>query len=148
MRYSHTQSSRYVLIGFVALALAFAVAMLGDETTMVAAFGLGAFLVLLGLLLANFSRLSVSVQADAIHLHFGRGWPRKEIALADIAAAGIVRNKWWFGFGIRHTPHGWLYDVWGLDAVQLDFVSGKSFRIGTDEPDELMAAIRASLPAR
>ncbi len=146
--YSHTQSTLNVIVGFVVLVLVFLVAMLGDETTTAGAFGLGAFLVVVGLLLANFSRLSVSIEGDTIHLRFGRGWPHKEIALADVATADIVRNKWWFGFGIRYTPHGWLYNVWGLDAVQLDFTSGKSFRIGTDEPDELMAAIKASLPSR
>ena len=34
-----------------------------------------------------------------------------------------------------------MYDIWGLDAVELDLQSGKKFRIGTDEPDALIAAL-------
>jgi len=36
---------------------------------------------------------------------------------------------------------GWMYNVWGLDAVELNLTSGKVFRIGTDEPAELLAAV-------
>jgi hypothetical protein len=34
-----------------------------------------------------------------------------------------------------------MYNVWGLDAVELELQSGKKFRIGTDEPAELLAIL-------
>jgi len=55
-----------------------------------------------------------------------------------------VRNKWWYGLGIRLTPHGWLYNVSGLDAIEIVRRSGKTFRVGTDEPKALAAALRAA----
>jgi hypothetical protein len=145
VRYQHTQSNRYVVSVFVVVALAFAVALLGSEVSVLGALGLGAFLVIVGLVLANFSQLTVTVDDDGVELHFGWGWPRKHIELADIAVVDTVRNKWWYGFGIRLTPHGWLYNVWGLDAVQLDYHSGTRLRIGTDEPELLVAALRGAL---
>ena len=59
-----------------------------------------------------------------------------------------VRNKWIYGWGIRRLPGGWMYNVWGLDAIELDLVSGKRFRIGTDDPDGLLAAITAVVSPR
>jgi hypothetical protein len=36
-----------------------------------------------------------------------------------------------------------LFNVSGLDAVEVELVDGKRIRIGTDEPQALVAAIRA-----
>ena len=149
MTYEHTQTSRYVFPGFIVFVAVFVVsAAIGSDLTLAAAVGIAVLLVVVGLVVLNFSVLSVAVSGDEVRLHFGRGWPRKTIALANVAAVSTVRNKWWYGFGIRYTPHGWMYNVWGLDAVQLDYTDGASFRIGTDEPDLLVAALRAGIPAR
>jgi hypothetical protein len=40
-----------------------------------------------------------------------------------------------------------MYNVWGLDAVELELTSGKVFRIGTNESDRLHAAISLSKTA-
>lgn len=52
-----------------------------------------------------------------------------------------MRNKWWYGWGIRLTPHGWLYNVSGLDAVELHLTGGRKVRLGTAEPAQLSRAI-------
>ncbi len=52
-----------------------------------------------------------------------------------------VRNSWWYGWGVRKVPGGWMYNVWGYDAIELELASGKVFRIGTDDPDGLLAAL-------
>jgi hypothetical protein len=43
------------------------------------------------------------------------------------------------------TPHGWLFNVAGSEAVELRFDSGTKVRIGSDEPSQLMAAIRSAM---
>jgi hypothetical protein len=53
----------------------------------------------------------------------------------------VVRNRWYYGWGIRITPRGWLYNVSGLDAVELALKNGKCVRIGSDEPHALARAI-------
>jgi hypothetical protein len=42
----------------------------------------------------------------------------------------------------RITPHGWLYNVSGLDAVEIQLCSGKKFRIGTDQSSELTSILQ------
>jgi hypothetical protein len=54
-----------------------------------------------------------------------------------------ARNRWWYGWGIRLTPHGWLYNVWGLDAVEIRRTNGRTLRVGTDDAAPLVEAIRA-----
>lgn len=94
---------------------------------------------------AMLSRLTVSVDTTEVRAVFGTRWPRRTLALGDIVSATPVRNRWYHGWGIRKVANGWMYNVWGLDAVELELTSGKVFRIGTDEPTVLAAAIDARL---
>ena len=48
----------------------------------------------------------------------------------------------------RHTPHGWLYNVSGWEAVEITLPSGKRFRLGTDEPRRLEQVLLAAKPGR
>jgi len=88
-----------------------------------------------------FNRLTVTVAAGKVDAVFRFGWPRRSIDVLDIVAIREVRNRWWFGFGIRWIPNGMMYNVWGLDAVELELKSGRVFRIGTDDGPDLLAAI-------
>ena len=67
------------------------------------------------------------------------------VALETVAAARRVRNRWWHGLGIRKMPQGWMFSLRGLDAVELELSSGKVFRIGTDDPGNLLAALSVQL---
>lgn len=89
--------------------------------------------------------LTVEVNSSLVRLRFGVGLIRKNFRLDEIASCQPVRNKWWWGWGIRLYPGGWLYNVSGLDAVELVLKNGKRFRIGTDEPRRLTDAIQARL---
>ena len=65
------------------------------------------------------------------------------VGATEIVGAEPVRNEWHYGWGIRFTAFGWLFNVSGLDAVELALDSGKRVRIGTDEPRRLAEAVRA-----
>jgi hypothetical protein len=93
-----------------------------------------------------FGRLTVEVDDTSLQASFGWGWPRKSLELSTASTVRIVRNRWWYGFGIRLIPHGSLWNVWGLDAVEFDLATGKVLRIGTDEPEALFAAITRTVP--
>ncbi len=99
------------------------------------------------LLVFLFGTLTTEVGSGRIVLHFGPGLIHRTIALTDVSTARVVRNRWWYGWGIRLTPHGWLWNVSGFDAVELEFVSGRKFRIGTDKSSELLAAIERGIRA-
>ena len=89
-----------------------------------------------------FSSLTVEVTADELTWFFGPGVWRKTIARAEIVGAAVVTNKWWWGWGVHLTPRGWLYNVEGLQAVEVELKDGKTLRIGSDEPEKLARALR------
>jgi hypothetical protein len=71
-----------------------------------------------------FSSLTVEVSGAEFRWYFGPGLWDYRVALSDIADVRTVRNAWLNGFAIRAGP-GWrLYNVSGLDAVELRLKSG------------------------
>jgi len=98
-------------------------------------------IVLLGTTVLFYS-MTVSVTTSELVIRFGPGLIRKRIPLSRIRDARIIRNPWYYGWGIHLTPHGWLYNVSGLSAVEVDYISGGRFRIGTDDPKGLLQAIK------
>lgn len=91
-----------------------------------------------------FSRLTVAVADGEVSATFGLGRPHRAIPLSSVVGAKQVRNSWIQGWGVRSVSDGWMYNVWGLDAVELQLDTGKVFRIGTDDGDRLHAAISLS----
>lgn len=99
------------------------------------------FAVLLYVTLA-FPSLTIEVVPGEARLRFGLIGPRKRIPLAGLRTAEPVRNSWLTGFGIRWFPGGWMWNIWGLSAAELTFEGRRGrFRIGTDRPGELAAAL-------
>jgi len=88
-----------------------------------------------------FSSLTVEVSTTELTWFFGPGFWRKSIARDEIISATPVRNKWWWGWGIHLTPRGWLYNVSGLEAVEIALRNGKTLRIGSDEATALARAL-------
>ena len=86
--------------------------------------------------------LMVSVTPAEVDLTYSFGWPRKRIERATIVSAEPLRIPWWYGAGIRRTPKGWMWSIWGFDTVVLTLSDGKRFLIGTDDPEGLTAALR------
>ena len=135
--YRHTQIG-WVILGVAAAILAFVWSRLPPEAVAAALFPL---LLVAALPLLVFSALTVEVDAEAIRLRFGIGLVRKRIPIGEVKGWREVRNPWYTGWGIRLGPGYVLWNVSGFDAVELDFASGRRFRIGTDEPAELVSAI-------
>jgi len=100
--------------------------------------------VVIALIALFFISLTVSVDEQCVKLSFGIGLISRRIPLERIESASPVRNSWWYGLGIRLTPHGWMWNVHGLDAVELTYTGGRRFRIGTADPQGLSTAIDAA----
>ncbi len=90
----------------------------------------------------GFRTLRVSVTPTEVELAYALGWPRKRIPRADIESAESFRIPWWYGAGVRGTPKGVMWSVWGFDTVLLTLAGGRGFLIGTDDPDGLVTALR------
>jgi hypothetical protein len=137
--YKHRQVGLLILVALgVGVALTAALLALVPGRRGVA----GLALVILLLCLSLFWALTVEVTADKLAVWFGPGVIRKSFRIEDIRDARIVRNRWYYGWGIRLTPHGWMFNVSGYDAVELELADNRKFRIGTDEPEQLLTAIR------
>lgn len=136
--YKHTQIG-WLVIWLMASVIALTVLiMLFDEVAWV---GVTAAAIL-AVCAVLFCTLTVEVNQEAVRLRFGPGPIGKRFAMADIRNARAVKNRWYYGWGIRLSPHGWLFNVSGFDAVELDMANGKKYRVGTDDPEKLLAAIQ------
>jgi hypothetical protein len=82
------------------------------------------------------------VDEQRLSWRFGVGLIRKSVPIKAIQSFRAVRTRWYYGWGIRCTPHGWLYNVAGLSAIDVTLNSGKHVLIGTDEPDALERALQ------
>jgi hypothetical protein len=138
IRYRHRQLGALVLVVGGLSVLLLAVLLYFVEAHPVGI----AVLILLVLCLSLFPTLTVEVTETDILLKFGLGLIRKRFLLSAVRSAKAVRNRWYFGWGIRMLPKGLLYNVSGLDAVELEMMDGSIHRIGTDQPAELLRAIR------
>jgi len=96
---------------------------------------------ILGLATFLFASLTVEIDEEFLTVRFGPGLVRKTIPLRLIMVYQPVRNHWYHGWGIRKVPHGWMYNVSGLDAVELRLQDGSAFRVGTNDPQGLIRAI-------
>ncbi|MSR75819.1 MAG: hypothetical protein EXS14_10170 [Planctomycetes bacterium] len=95
-----------------------------------------------------FFSLRARVDAQHVTVTWAWNWPCARFALADIASAEKCEHSWWYGYGLRLTPRGWLWNTQGAAAVRLILRKGKCFHIGTDDPDGLLNAVNAALAAR
>ncbi len=136
--YHHTQPATVTRIAAVAaLAVAvYTVARFGSRPILWPVVGIA----VLGIL--TFGSMTVEVDQHRLTFWFGPGWIRRSFALAEIESWTAVRNPWWYGWGIHLTPQGWLYNVGGAGAVQLELRDGRRLRVGTDEAERLCEAIK------
>ena len=138
MTYRHTQPGTLVLLcsviaGLVGAALAWRAGQWPPAIAVIVLVVVIAFL---------FSSLTVEVGEGELRWYFGPGLWSYRLSLAEIRDVGIVRNRWWNGWGIRMAPGFRLYNVSGLDAVELRVGPDDIRRIGTDDPQGLAQALK------
>ena len=138
MPYHHTQ--RGILIVVVCLALALLNAAIVWRSGQWSA---AIILITLIAVALVFSSLTVEINGKELRWYFGPGFWTYRLPLDEIETVAAVRNHWWNGFGIRMRPGFRLYNVSGLDAVELRLKSGDVRRIGTDDPQGLSAALNS-----
>jgi hypothetical protein len=139
--YSHKQPGAAMLWG-IGLVLVALLVILGSAAAHPALLVVLGFLVLAAVV---FSSLTVEITASSLVFWFGPGVLRKQVPLAEIAGVEAVRNPWYWGLGWRLTPRGMLYNVSGLDAVEITRQDGSRFRLGTDQPERLARTLAEAL---
>lgn len=151
--YKHTQVSYFMMIIALAIFAFFVrVHMLAlaeppsvDSGTNLAVISL---MVIILFTISSFTALTVSLDEKFLRLKFTYGIFGKKFLLSDIASAKVVKNCWYYGWGIRlvFLPQKvWIYNISGFDAVEIVLKNGKVYRIGTDDPAELERVIKQNI---
>jgi hypothetical protein len=139
--YRHTQFGTVMVVSLLGATIVVAAASLKTGwnlvTGLVELFVLGCALV--------FCCLIIEIRGGELVCIFGPGLIRKRFLLSEIHEVHVVRNPWYYGWGIRFTPHGMLFNVSGLHAVEIVLANGRKYRIGTDQPEKLAQALRAEI---
>jgi len=138
-RYQHTQPGRLIVVAMLAMSLVMAV---------IAGLFLRPLFVAVPILLLSawlFNSLTVEIDGDKLRWRFGPGLIAKHVSLFEIASVKPVRTNFLQGWGIHWTRFGWLYNVSGREAVLITLRNGKTFALGTDEPEALSAIIQQNL---
>ncbi len=134
MRYSHTQIG-WVMLITLGLGIVFIIYVhmsVGFNWVSMAV------LAMLAIFLVLFSTLTIVCDGRTLEVRFGPGLIRKRFPLKDIESYRAVKNPWYYGWGIRRTPHGWLFNVSGVHALEIQMRDGRKYRIGTDDPNGLI----------
>ena len=142
IRYRRTQVSWPTVVPMALTALVIGVVFL--STRLVFPLALGAAVVVPLLLL--FGTMTVIVDDSAVEARFGIGLVRKRVPFDRIRACRVVRNPWYYGWGIHFIPGGILYNASGLSAIELQLTNGRLVRIGSGEPEALAATVRHAAP--
>ena len=107
------------------------------------------FLILTGLFVLiylTFYGMTTSINSEKIIISFGIGLFRKRINLSRIAKVDTSRSPWYYGYGIRLIPNGWMYNVSGPHSVELTFTDrNRVIRIGTQDPQGLKREIQSRI---
>ncbi|CAG5082596.1 hypothetical protein [Parvicella tangerina] len=103
------------------------------------------FIGVFGFILLIFYNLTIYIQGKTIHVKFGIGLIHIKIPIEKLHEAKMVKTPWWYGWGIRVTPQGMLYNVYGRDAVKVNYTGKgktKTVLLGSAEPEELLKHIK------
>ena len=92
-----------------------------------------------------FTSLTIQLFNGYISWYFGPVFWEKEILLREIVSVHAIRTKWYYGFGIRFVPTGWMHNVSSLDAIQVKLRSGKIITLGTDDQENLLNTLTRDL---
>lgn len=144
-RYSHTQRAPLHWILWALVALLLCLMPLVEDSLIVLGI-LACTCLLCAVLALSFRTLSVTDEGDHLEICFGP-FPlfRKTVPYDTIDGAEIGRSSFLDGWGVHYLPgRGWIYNLWGFDCVCLQ-LGTQRLRVGTDDPDGLVAFIRSAV---
>lgn len=150
--YKHTQISYLMLVVLLVVLILFAWAYITARAEPPSYysgtnFAVTVVMALILFILASFTTLTASIDESCLRVKFGFGIFARMFPLNQIASVQSVKNHWYYGWGVRvwFWPYMWIYNVSGFDAVEIIMRNGKIYRIGTDTPGELEAAIKQAI---
>ena len=147
MKYTERQIGWTVIVpvlGILVLLLIFYINQWGNNPISYSGLLIMSIIFIISLLL--FFQMRTSVDNEKIRISYGIGLIKKTIDIHNIERIEIVRNKWYYGLGIRIIKNGWLYNIHGLNAIELKLKNSKSIiRIGTADNEKLKKEIESKI---
>ncbi len=152
MNYKHIQFSYLIVIFTLAVFVLFASVYISasaepESTDSGPNFAITFIMGLILFILASFVSFQVIIDSVYLRIKFSFGIYQKKFSLNEIISAKTIKNHWYYGWGIRIWlwPKMWIYNVSSFDAVEIKLKNGKTYRIGTDEPEKLEQIILNSI---
>lgn len=142
-KYRHTQYGALMFLVFLItgiLIAAVALRILAEDRVLSAILMLGVYL--FGLLM--FYSFTIEIAEEKLRFWFGIGLIQKTIALDEIQSTKEVKNPWYYFWGIKSIPGGWLYAIAPGTAVEIKLRDGRINQLGTNQPERLNQAIETA----
>jgi hypothetical protein len=145
--FGHTHSIGFAVAGAVNIVLGLVVAVTSE-------LWVGLVLVLVGLSVAAFTSVTVTIDERGIGVRSGIvGWPRVRLPLdvVEEAEPTVVRPMAWGGWGYRGSLRLFRRAAWVLRAgegLQLRLRGGRRFVVSIDDADEAAAVLNGLLARR
>jgi hypothetical protein len=92
-----------------------------------------------------FYSFTVQVAAGKIKFWFGIGLFRKTYSLSEIKSTRQVKDPWYYFWGVKSIPGGWLYAIAPGDALEIVLKNGLIVHVGTDQPKMLRQAVNDAI---
>lgn len=136
--YQHKQYAIFifVILGWIGGFIALAWNLIGADIPLMV---FSAILVLVAFL---FHGLTIKVSDKNVSWAFGPGVFGKTVTFDEIESVRAVSNSFRHGIGLRITHDGWVYSVSGFSAVELAMKDSTKYRLGTNDQEGLLAALR------
>lgn len=100
---------------------------------------------ILALVTALMYRMKTEVTEQQVSIRFGVGIVKRVVPVESIQSVTVVANPWYYGWGVRLIPNGWLYNISGTKGIELQLKSGRVARIGSADPEGLARAVSLRL---
>jgi len=141
--YRHTQYGSFMVLVFLITGILIAAVAFG----MVAEGRVPSAILMLGFYLSGlvmFYAFTIEISDVKLKFWFGIGIIQKTIALSEIQSTKEIKNPWYYFWGIKSIPGGWLYAIAPGTAVEIVLQDGKIIQLGTDQPTNLVRAIETA----
>ena len=91
------------------------------------------------LVLLTFYKLTIRVDHLGIHILYGIGLVHIKISPERINWVKVIKTPWYYGYGIRLTEKGMLYNIQGKTAVEISYFkkTNKTVQIGSNDASGL-----------
>ena len=98
------------------------------------------------LVLVAFNSFTIQIAHGTVTFWFGWGVARQSLPIEAIRSVEVVRNPWYYFWGIKSIPGGWLYSIApGGQSIELVLKDHRKIRLGTNRAEEIKLRLRQAM---